>query len=88
MPKISTDVITSEAPLPECPDLVVEINRRARLTWLRFEHYSTGLYDRLEANPELKVRLLKVEVLETLQYGCGTWSLRKGYYNKLRTLHH
>ena len=36
----------------------------------------------------LKVRLLKAEVVETLLYGCMTWSPKKPDYDRLRQVHH
>ena len=36
----------------------------------------------------LKVRTMKAEVLETLLYGCVTWSPSKADYDKLRKGHH
>ena len=36
----------------------------------------------------LKVRLLKAEVVETLIYGCMTWSPNKPGYDRLRRVHH
>ena len=36
----------------------------------------------------LKVRMLKAEVLETLLYGCVTWSPSKADYGRLRKTHH
>ena len=32
--------------------------------------------------------MLKAEVLETLLYGCMTWTLGQEHYAKLRTVHH
>ena len=36
----------------------------------------------------MKVRMLKAEVLETLLYGCVTWSPSKADYGRLRKAHH
>ena len=36
----------------------------------------------------LKVRMLKAEVIETLLYGCVTWSPNKPDYDRLRQVHH
>ena len=36
---------------------------------------------------QLKVRLLKAEVVETLLYGCMTWSPKKPDYDRLRRVH-
>ena len=44
--------------------------------------------DRPGVRLRLKVRLLKAEVVETLLYGCMTWSLNKSDYDRLRRVHH
>ena len=36
----------------------------------------------------LKVRMIKAEVMETLLYGCVTWTLRQDHFAGLRTAHH
>ena len=46
------------------------------------------LYDRLSAPLELKTRMLRVEVLETMLYGCVTWSPRACHHDTLRQAHH
>ena len=46
------------------------------------------LYDRPSAPLELKIRMLKAEVLETMLYGCVTWSPRACHYDTLRRAHH
>ena len=43
----------------------------------------------MEAAPfALKLRMLKAEVMETLLYGCVTWTLGKERFAELRTAHH
>ena len=43
----------------------------------------------VEAAPfALKLRMLKAEVVETLLYGCETWTLGKEHFDELRTAHH
>ena len=43
----------------------------------------------MEASPlALKLRMLKPEVMETLLYGCVTWTLGKEHFAELRTAHH
>ena len=42
------------------------------------------LYDRPSAAFELKTRMLRVEVLETVLYGCVMWSPRECHYDTLR----
>ena len=46
------------------------------------------IYDRPSVRIRLKVRMLKAEVLETLLYGCVTWSPSKANYDRLREVHH
>ena len=46
------------------------------------------IYDRPSVRLRLKVRMLKAEVLETLLYGCVTWSPSKADYGRLREAHH
>ena len=36
----------------------------------------------------LKLRILKADVIETLLYGCVTWTLGKEHFAELRTAHH
>ena len=50
--------------------------------------YTLKLYDRPSAPLELKSRMLKAEGLETMLYGCVTWSSRACYYDMLRRAHH
>ena len=43
----------------------------------------------MEAAPfALKLRMLKAEVMETLLYGCATWTLSNEHLAELRTAHH
>ena len=53
-------------------DLSIEIDRRIRNAWCSFRKYSIELYDRPSAPLELKIRIPKAEVLETMLYGCVT----------------
>ena len=46
------------------------------------------IYDRPGSRLRLKARLLKTEVVETLLYGCMTWSPKKPDYDRLRRVHH
>ena len=41
-----------------------------------------------ERSLELKIRMLKAEVLETMLYGCATWSPRACHFDTLRQAHH
>ena len=53
-----------------------------------YSRFKRELYD-MEAAPfALKLRMLKAEVMETLLYGCVTWTLGKEHFAELRTAHH
>ena len=69
-------------------DLPIEIDRRILNAWCSFRKYALELYDRLSAPLELKIRMLRAEVLETMLYGCVTWSPRACHYDTLRRAHH
>ena len=69
-------------------DLSIGIDRRIRNAWCSFRKYTLKLYDRRNAPLELKIRTLRVEVLETMLCGCVTWSPRACHYDTLRQAHH
>ena len=69
-------------------DLSIELDRRIRNAWCSFRKYSLELHDRPSAPLELKIRMLRAEVLETMLYGCVTWSSRACHYDTLRRAHH
>ena len=69
-------------------DLSIEVDRRIRNAWCSFRKYTLELYDRPSAPLELKIRMLRAEVLETMMYDCATWSPRACHYNTLRRVHH
>ena len=62
-------------------DLSIEIPRRLQRAWACFQRYKMEIYDRPGVRSRLKVRLLKAEVVETLLYGCMTWSSNKPDYD-------
>ena len=67
---------------------MTEIKRRVRLAWACYSRFKRELYD-MEAAPfALELRMLKAEVMETLLYGCVTWTLGKEHFAELRTAHH
>ena len=66
----------------------IEVDRRTLNAWYSFRTYTLKLYDRPSAPPELKIRRLRVEVLETKLYGCVTWSPHACHYDTLRRAHH
>ena len=57
-------------------NLSIEVDRRIRNAWCSFRKCTLELYDRPSAPLELKIRMLRAEVLETMLYGCVTWSPR------------
>ena len=69
-------------------DLSIEVDRRLRKAWCSFCKYTLELYDRPSAPLELKIRMLRAEVLETMLYGCVTWSPRACHFGTLRRPHH
>ena len=68
-------------------DPSIEVNRRIRNAWCSFRKYTLELYDRPSAPLELKIRMLRVEVLETMLYGCVTWGPRACHYDTLCRAH-
>ena len=69
-------------------DLSIEVDRPIRNAWCSFRKYTLKLYDRPSAPLERKIRMLRAEVLETMLYGCATWSPRAYHYDTLRRAHH
>ena len=69
-------------------DLSIEVDPRIRNAWCSFRKYTLELYDRPRAYLELKIRMLRAEVLKTMLYGCVTWSPRACHYDTLRRAHH
>ena len=53
-------------------DLSFEVDRRIRNASCSFRKYTLELYGRLSAPLELKIRMLRAEVLERMLYGCVT----------------
>ena len=51
-------------------DLSIEVDRRIRNAWCSFRKNTLELYDRPSAPLELKVRMLRAEVLETMRKKC------------------
>ena len=69
-------------------DLSIGVDRRIRNAWCSFRKYTLELYDRPSAPLELKIRMLRAEVLETRVYGCVTWSPRACHYDTLCRVQH
>ena len=68
-------------------DIMPDMKRRIRLAWACYNRFKRELYDMEDAPFTLKVRMLKGEV-ETLLYGCLTWTLGQEHFAELRTAHH
>lgn len=66
-------------------DIMPEIKRLIRLAWACYNRFKRKLYDMATASFTLKVRMLKAEVMETLLYGCVTWTLGQEHFAKLPT---
>ncbi|CAN0279008.1 unnamed protein product [Ectocarpus sp. 13 AM-2016] len=64
-----------------------EITSRSCRAWKCYRRYSASMFDRRRADRQLKIRLLQAEVVETLLYGCASWSLTAEYYTKLNGTH-
>ena len=70
-------------------DLSIEVDRRIRNAWCSFRKYTLELYDRPSSPLELKIRMPRAEVIETMLYGCVTWSPRAcHYYDTLHRVRH
>ena len=69
-------------------DLPIEVDRCLRNAWCSFRRNTLELYDRTSAPLELKRRMLRAEVLETMPYDCVTWSPRACHYDTLRRANH
>ena len=76
--------ITADRELPG----MYRITRRLQRAWACFQGYKMEIYDRPGVRLRLKVRLLSAVVMETLLYGCMTWSPNKPDYDRLRRVHH
>ena len=69
-------------------DLSIEVDERIRNAWCSFRKYTFELYNRPSSLLELKLRMLRAGVLESILYGCVTWSPRASHYDTLRRVHH
>ena len=54
---------------------MVEIKRRVRPMRACYKQFGPERYDTATARLSLKVRRLNAEMIETLLYGCVTWTL-------------
>ena len=72
----------------EVLDMSVEIATRTRACWMHIRRYLQEPYDQPKIALSLKTRMVTVEAIEALLYGCITWTFRQEHYAKLRTVHH
>ena len=68
-------------------NLSIEVDRRKCNTWCSFRKYILELYDRPSAALELKIRMLRAEILETMLYSYVTWSPRACHYDTPHRAH-
>ena len=64
--------------------LSIEVDRRIHNARSIFRKYTLELYGWPSPPLELKMRMLRTEVLETMLYACVTWSPCACYYDTLR----
>ena len=69
-------------------DSMPDVIRRVRLAWACYSRFKRELHDMEDAPFALKLPMLMAEVMETLQYGCVTWTFGKEHFAELRTAHH
>ena len=74
--------------MTETPETSIEIAGRTRACWMYIRRYLRELCDQLKVALFLKTRMVKADAIETLLYGCSTWTLRQEHYSKLRSVHH
>ena len=76
----TTSFIYLGGTVTETPNLSDEIDRRIRAGWMGFKRYTRELYDHPKASLlPLKARMVRSEVLESLLYGCATWTPLVGH---------
>ena len=68
-------------------ELSIEITRCLQRAWECFQRYKAEIYDPQGVRLRLKVRMLKA-VIETLLYGCVTWSPNEPDCDRLRRAVH
>ena len=69
-------------------DLSIEVNRRIHNAWCSFRKYTLELYNQPSAPLEIKIRMLRAEVLGKMLYGCVTWNPPACHYDTLRQPQH
>ena len=84
----TTELVYLGGAISESADLDTEIKRPIGAAWASVRKCSSQLYDRRNARLSLDIRLFKAEVMEAMQYGCATWTMRSQDFSTLRTAHH
>ena len=56
--------------------------------WACFKRFGPEMYDRTTVPLSVKVGMQKAEIMETLLYGCVTWTLSAQQFARLRSAHH
>ena len=69
-------------------NLSIEVDRRIRNVWCSFRKHTLEPYGRPRAPLQLKIRMLRAEVLETMLCGCVKWSPRVCLDDTLHQAHH
>ena len=64
-------------------DLSVEVSRRIYNAWCIIRKYTLEFCDQPKALLELKLRMLRAEVLEAILNDCVTWSSHACHYDTL-----
>ena len=85
--KETTEFVYLRGAISESADLDTEIKRRVGAAWASVRKYSSQLYDRRNARLSLKIRLLKVEIMEAMLDGYATWTMRSQDFSSLCSAH-
>ena len=72
----------------ETLNMSIKIARRTRACWMRIRRYLHEICDQPKVALSLKTRMVKAGAIETLLYGCNTWTLGQELYSKVRIVHH
>ena len=74
--KQTTKFVYLGGAISESVDLDTVIKRRIGVVWARVIIYSSQVNDRRNARLSLKIGPFKAEIVETMLYGCATWTVR------------
>ena len=84
--KQTTKFVYLGGAISESADLDIEIKRRIGLG--ECQKMQFPIVRPTECRLSLKIRLFKAEVMESMLYGCATWTMRSQDFSSLRTDHH